>query len=337
VHRVEASDTAGSGFWAGPAGSDQWEKITGHLRLDARSGTGSVPRAEVTVGVTRRAETWRIELVQVSAREVATDVVVPGPGGWVRAALVLRGLARVSRAGDVLLDLRPLSITVLTTGYHADDGSFRTLRGGRNGDLEVLVQVEGVTVEDGRGGALALGFDDVDVRVDGTPLPSEPLVDASAPVWQGAPAGAGVGGSGQVSPSYGLSGAATALTPAQSVSTGLAPPPANAAPATPLPAAPPAANAGPPPPLTQAPAPVNASPATPLNGTPMPGNAAPATPLPVAPAPPNAAPATPLPPAPSPGNASPATPLPAAPPPLTSGTSPSVSPSAVTSSPATAR
>jgi hypothetical protein len=336
LHRVEASDTAGRAFWeAGPAGSDQWEKVTGHLRLDVRPGTDSVPRAEVTVDVTRSAETWRVELVQVSAREVASDVLVSGPGGWVRAALTLRGLARVSRAGDVLPDLRPLGVTVLTTGYHADDGSFRTLRGGRNRDLEVLVHVDAMPLQDGRAGTLDLGFDDVEVRVDGTPLPSEPLVDASAPVWEGALAGAGVGGSGQVSPSYGLSGTATALSPVGSVSTGLSPPPANSAPATPLPAAPPPGNAGPATPLTQTPAPVNASPATPLTGTPMPGNAAPATPIPAAPPPPNASPATPLPSAPAPANASPATPLPVAPAPLMSGTAPSANPSASASPPVT--
>ncbi len=335
LHRVEASDNAGKAFWeAGPAGSDQWEKVTGHLRLDVRSGTGSAPRAEVAVEVTRSAASWRIELAQVSARDVASDVVVPAPGGWARAALVLRGLARVSRAGEVLPDLRPLGLTVLSTGYHADDGSFRTLRGGRNGDLEVLVQVDGVTTEDGRARALNLGFDEVDVRVDGTPLPSEPFLDASAQVWDGAVAGAGVGGSGPVGPSYGLSGSAPALSPVQSVTPGLSPPPANAAAATPFSGTPSPVNAGPATPFAQTPAPVDASPAMPLSSAPAPANASPATPLPAAPPPPNVAPATPLPSAPPPANASPATPLPAAPAPLTSGAAPttgmSSSPSATT-------
>lgn len=338
VHRVEAADSSGRAFWeAGPPGSDQWEKVTGHLRLDVSPDTGSVPRAEVTVEVTRNAEAWRFELAQVSRRDVAAEVDTPGPGGWVHAPLVLRGLARVSRAGEVLPGLRPFGVTVLSTGYHADDDSFRTLRGGRTGDLEVLVHVDGVAVDAGRAGTLDLGFDEVDVRVDGTPLPSASPLDASTPVWPGAAAGSGVGGSGPMGVGYSLSGSATALSPVRSVSTGLAPAPANAAAATPLPGAPPPANAGPATPLPQVPGPANASPAAPLTGTPMPGNAVPATPLPAVPPPPNAAPATPLPSAPAPANASPATPLPVAPAPLTSGTSLTPSPSAAGSAPSTGR
>lgn len=307
-HRVEATDRRGELFCAaGHVGGDLWERVRGAVRVDARtSSTPGRSGARLDLRFTRGAETWTVELDRMGGMDVDADL--PGPGGLVHAALALDGLARVSRAGQTLAERAPLRALLLTTGYHADDGTFRTLRAGRSGDLELLVHVEGLP----GGEVLDLGVEDPEIRVDRVPLPSSPLADASAPPWPGARAQTGVGGSGSGIGSAAY-GAVAPLVPPRSL-------PGMPAPSTPAPA-----NARPAVPLTSAPAPANAAPAQPLPGAPgpLPGAppalepatpaSTPALPLPAAPAPGNAAPAVPLAPAPAPANGSPASPLPASP------------------------
>jgi hypothetical protein len=103
-----------------------------------------------------------------------------------------RGTARVTRAGEVISESASARAVALTTGFHADDGTFRSLPAGRSGDLELLVQVDGLPGDD----TLSVGFERPAITLDGRVLPAGPLADASAPPWPGAHLGSGIGGSG---------------------------------------------------------------------------------------------------------------------------------------------
>jgi hypothetical protein len=297
-HRVEVLGRDGEAFWsAGARGADLWERVRGEVQLDARRTTEGGASATLSLQLLRGAERWTIELSTLRSGSLVIDADLPGPGGLVHAAVALGGTARVIRAGEVLSDAASLHALALTTGFHADDGTFRSLPAGRSGDLELLVQVDGLP----GGGILDIGFEHPEMRLDGRLVPAAPLADATAPPWTGARLGAGVGGSGNETTRVLPMGVAP-----------LAPPPPNRQPgAAPLPSTP---------------APANGAPAGPLPSTPLPGNAAPADALPTSPAPASSGggmtlPTTPspasdaplLPQSPAPANTAPALPLPTTP------------------------
>ena len=317
-HRLEVLARGGDAFWlAGPRGSNLWEQVHGDVRLEARRSPEGAPSANLSVHVTRGAESWTVELSTLRSGSLLIDADLPGPGGLVHAAVALGGTARVTRAGELLSDSATLRAVALTTGFHADDGTFRALPAGRSGDLELLIELDGLP----GGETLDLGFDHPEMTLDGRPITAAPMADGTAPAWPGARGGAGVGGSGTEPPAV-LYGSVPPLSPPPpSKQPGAtlplaAPAPANSAPAGPLPSAPAPANTSPANTLPGAPPPANVSPATPMPATPAPPSDAPL--LPPSPAPANGAPAAPLPAAPPPANGAPALPLPAAPAPSTS-------------------
>ena len=316
-HRVEVLGRGGSVFWS--AGGDLWERMRGEVVLDARRSPEGPPSAQLTAHVTRNAERWTVELSGLGPGGMLIDSDLPGPGGLIHAAAAIEGTARVTRAGVVLAAAAPLRVVALTTGFHADDETFRTLPAGRTGDLELLIHVDGLPGI----GPLELGFEHPEIRVDGNPVPAAAMADAMAPQWPGAHAPSGVGGSG--APSMLVLGPVPALPSEPPRAASAAPPsspePANAQPAGPLPSSPEPANALPATGLPPSPGPANALPATGLPPSPEPANAQPASPLPGAPTPGNAAPALPVPASPTPANAAPAVPLPATP---TPGNAPSL-------------
>ena len=192
-HRVEVLGRGGEAFWsAGARGADLWERVRGEVQLDARRTTEGAASATLSLQLLRGAERWTIELSTLRSGSLVIDADLPGPGGLVHAAVALGGTARVIRAGEVLSDAASLHALALTTGFHADDGTFRSLPAGRSGDLELLVQVDGLP----GGGILDIGFEHPEMRLDGRLVPAAPLADATAPPWPGARLGAGVGGSG---------------------------------------------------------------------------------------------------------------------------------------------
>jgi len=317
AHRVEVADRDGEVFWsAGTPGSDLWERGRGAARLEARRSSDGEATAELTVSLLRGAERWTVELSRLRPGGMVLDADLTGPGGLVHAAVALGGTARVTRAGEVISDTATVRAVALTTGYHADDGTFRTLRAGRSGDLELLVSVDGLP----GGATLEVGVEHPEIRIDGGSVSAAPLADATAPPWPGASReGPGVGGSGSGGPA--LYGPVPPLSPpssqaASSTATALptTPAPANTTPAGPLPATPAPANSGPASSLPSTPAPANAGAAAPLPATPALPMDAPV--LPVAPAPGNSGPALPLPGTPAPANSVPALPLPATPAPV---------------------
>ena len=274
-----------------------WERVRGDVQLEVRRPAEGAPSAELSLHLTRGAEGWSVELSALRSGSLLIDGDLPGPGGLVHAAVALGGTAQVTRAGELISDSVTLRAVALTTGYHADDGTFRTLPAGRSGDLELLVQLDGLPGLD----TLDLGFEHPEMRLDGRPLSAAPLADATAPAWPGALRGTGVGGSGTDSarvlygsepslPSPSPSSQAGAMQPPST------PSPANAAPAGPLPSTPP---------------PANAAPATALPTTPTPASDAPLLPPTAAPA--NGAPGLAPPATPPPANSSPALPLPTTP------------------------
>ncbi|HEY1906516.1 MAG TPA: hypothetical protein VGG91_10755 [Myxococcaceae bacterium] len=323
AHRVEVADRDGEVFLsAGALGSDLWERGRGDAHLEARRSSDGEVSAELTLSLLRGAERWTVELSRLRPGGIVLDADLAGPGGLVHAAVALGGTARVTRAGEVISDTAAVRVVALTTGYHADDGTFRTLRAGRSGDLELLVSVDWLP----GGGTLELGVEHPEIRIDGRSVWAAPLADATAPPWPGASReGPGVGGAGSSNPApYGpvppLSPPSSQAGSSSGTALPTTPPPANAAPAGPLPATPAPANTGPAASLPQAPAPANAGAATPLPATPTPPMDAPV--LPQAPAPGNSGPALPLPGTPAPANSAPALPLPATPAPLHGRTDP---------------
>ena len=300
-HRVEVLGRGGDAFWAiGARGGDLWERIRGEVQLDARRSPDGTASATLVIQLLRGTERWAVELSHLRPDGMLIDGDLTGPGGLVHAAIALGGTARVTRAGEVISETASLRAVALTTGFHADDGTFRSLAAGRSGDLELLVQVEGLP----GGETLSVGFERPEITLDGRVLPAAPLADASAPPWKGARLGSGIGGSGSETGPV-LPGPIPTVLPGPPSSRPGMPPttpaPANAAPAGPLPSAP---------------VPANAAPAGPLPSTPSPGNAAPAEPSAAgAAALPSDAPL--LPPSPVPANAAPALPLPTTPAPST--------------------
>ena len=307
-HRVEALGRGGTVFWS--MGGDLWERTRGDVALDVRRPADGAPSADLTAQVVRGAERWTIELSALGPGGVLIDADVPGPGGLVHAAAALGGTARVTRAGRVLTDSAPLRVVALTTGFHADDETFRTLPAGRSGDLELLIHVDGLPGDE----AIELGFEHPEIRVDGRPLPAAAMADAMAPPWPRARSGTGVGGSG-AAPMLVLGPVPPLPSPPQGAPAGppASPEPENAQPAAPLPSSPEPGNARPATGLPPSPGPGNASPAAPLPTAPEPGNVAPATPLPPGTPPANAAPALPFPATPAPANTAPASALPSTP------------------------
>jgi hypothetical protein len=294
-HRVEVLGRGGDAFWAvGPRGGDLWERIRGDVQLGARRSPDGTASAVLVIQLLRGAERWTVELSKLRPSGMLIDGDLTGPGGLVHAAIALAGTARVTRAGEVISETASLRAVALTTGFHADDGTFRSLPAGRSGDLELLVQVDGLPA----GETLSVGFERPEITVDGRVAPAGPLADASAPPWPGARLGSGIGGSGSE----------TGPALAGPIPTVLPGPPSN------RPGMPPST-----------PASANAAPAGPLPSTPAPGNVpvepstlpSDAPPLPPSPAPANSAPALPLPTAPAPANSAPAFPLPGTPAPST--------------------
>jgi hypothetical protein len=314
AHRVEVVDRDGEVFWsAGPRGGDLWERGRGDARLEARWSSEREASAELSISLLRGAERWTVELSRLRSGGMVLDADLPGPGGLVHAAVALGGTARITRAGEVISATAVLRAVALTTGYHADDGTFRTLRAGRSGDLELLVSVDGLP----GGGTLEVGVEHPEIRLDGRSIAAAPFADATAPPWPGASReGPGVGGSGSSNPApYGpvppLSPPSSQAGASAPTALPTAPAPANVTPAVPLPTMPAPANTGPAASLPPTPGPANAGAATPLPTTPTPPMDAPV--LPQAPAPGNSGPALPLPGAPAPANSAPALPLPASP------------------------
>ena len=312
-HRVEVLGRGGDAFWsAGARGGDLWERVRGEVQLDARRPAEGAPSASLSLQVTRGAERWTVELSTLQSGSLVIDADLPGPGGLVHAAVALAGTARVTRAGELLGDAAGIRALALTTGFHADDGTFRSLPSGRSGDLELLVQVDGLP----GGGTLDIGFDHPEMRLDGRLLPAAPLADATAPAWPGARGGTGVGGSGMETTKVLPTPVAPLAPPPPSGQTGATslpstPAPANGVPAGPLPSTPPPGNSGAATALPTAPAPANTAPGMTLPSTPPPASDAPV--LPQGPPPANTAPAAPLPGAPAPANSAPAQPLPTTP------------------------
>ena len=320
-HRVEVLGRGGDAYWAvGARGGDLWERIRGDVRLDARRSPDGTASAALVIHLLRGTERWTVELSTLRPGGMLIDGDLSGPGGLVHAALALGGTARVTRAGEVISETASLRAVAYTTGFHADDGTFRSLPAGRTGNLELLVQVDGLPGDD----TLSLGFERPEITLDGRVLPAGPLADATAPPWPGARLRSGIGGSGSETGPFLPGPLPTVLPEPESSRPGMAPSapaPANVSPAGPLPATPAPANAAPAGPLPFTPSPGNAGPAEPLPTEP-PGAGAPAVPsaappLPPSPAPANAVPALPLPTTPSPANSSPALPLPGAPAPST--------------------
>jgi len=311
-HRVEVLGRGGDAFWAaGARGSDLWERVRGEAELDARRPAEGAPSASLSVHLTRGAERWTVELSTLRSGSLLIDADLPGPGGLVHAAVALGGTARITRAGEVLDDAASVRAVALTTGFHADDGTFRSLPAGRSGDLELLIQVDGLP----GGGTLDIGFEHPEIRLDGRLLPAAPLADATAPAWSGARGAAGVGGSGMETrvlpaPVAPLSPPAPSSQPGAS-SLPSTPAPANGVPVGALPSTPPPANSGAAGALPTTPAPASSGPATTLPATPAPASDAPL--LPQTPPPANMAPALPLPGVPAPANSVPAQPLPTTP------------------------
>jgi len=311
-HRVEVLGRGGDAFWsAGARGSDLWERVRGEAELEARRPSQGAPSASLSLRLTRGAERWTVELSTLRSGSLLIDSDLPGPGGLVHAAVALGGTARVTRAGEVLSDAASVRALALTTGFHADDATFRSLPAGRSGDLELLVQIDGLP----GAGTIDIGFEHPEIRLDGQLLTAAPLADATAPAWPGARGAAGVGGSGVETrvlpaPVAPLSPPAPSSQPG-GTSLPSTPAPANGAPAGQLPPTPSPANSAAAGALPTTPAPASSGPATTLPTTPAPASDAPL--LPQTPPPANTAPGVPLPGMPAPANSAPAQPLPTTP------------------------
>ena len=312
-HRAEVLGRGGDAFWsAGARGGDLWERVRGDVQLDARRPAEGAPSASLSLHLTRGAERWTVELTTLRSGSLLIDADLPGPGGLVHAAVALGGTARVTRAGEVLSDAAGIRALALTTGFHADDGTFRSLPAGRSGDFELLVQVDGLP----DGSTLDIGFEHPEIRLDGRPLAAAPLADATAPAWPGARGGTGVGGSGTETTTVLPAPVAPLAPPTPSRQTGATslpstPAPANGVPAGPLPSTPSPGNAGAANALPTSPAPATSGPGMTLPSTPAPASDAPVLPQSAPPA--NTAPAVPLPGMPAPANSAPAQPLPTTP------------------------
>src|SRR5262249_31085134 len=96
-HRVEVLGRGGHAFWAaGPRGSDSWERVRGDIQLEARRSAEGATTAELSLHLTRNAESWTVELSALRPDSVLIDGDLPGPGGRVHAAVALGGTARVT-------------------------------------------------------------------------------------------------------------------------------------------------------------------------------------------------------------------------------------------------
>ena len=225
--RVEVHGGA-STFWYASVGN-RWDQVRGDVLLDARRSGEGVALARLMVSVLRGDELWTVELSQLRPDEMVLDADLEWPSGPVHAAVALRAKVRVTRSGEVLTETARLQAFALTTGLHADDGTFRMLPQPRSADLELLLHLEDVPGQ----GSVDIGFDRPEIWLDGAPVATERAVDATA-LDLAAPSGAsgsdasaaasGLPGSGTSNPGPGVVTAAVAGTSAPtSAATAVAP------------------------------------------------------------------------------------------------------------------
>ena len=205
--------------------------MRGDVLLDARRSIEGAASARMMVSVLRGDELWTVELSQLRPDGMSVDADFKGPGGVVHAAVVLRANARVTRRGEVLTETATLRAAAFTTGFHADDGTFRALSQARSGDLELLVHLEALPGQ----GPIDIGFDRPEIWLDGVPVPEDPVAETTAPDWPEAWAPRGTAGASAASgalPDPGTSNQGPRLPTAAVGGTGT---PVNAAGAAPAP------------------------------------------------------------------------------------------------------
>jgi hypothetical protein len=93
------------------------------------------------------------------------------------AAFALWGVGRVLKNGRLCSETALVHAAALSRGAHADDGTHRLLPEARDGDAEIHVLVEHLPAGCVPAGFIEFWFDDVQVEVDGTGIPSLPFVD----------------------------------------------------------------------------------------------------------------------------------------------------------------
>ena len=158
----------GSTFWYDTA-HRAWEQVRGDVQLDARRTNEGAARARLMMSVIHEDALWTVELEQSRPDEMFVDADVDGPGGKVHATVALRASAKVTRNGVVVTRSGRLQAFALTTGFHADDGTFQMLPQPRTGHLELLVHLQDVPGEE----FVDIGFDSPEILVDGTPMAPE--------------------------------------------------------------------------------------------------------------------------------------------------------------------
>lgn len=170
-----------------------------------------------------------------------------------RAAVVVRGVATVTKNGQPLTDSARLYVAALVSGAHAHDGTYRVLSQSQPGQYELDVWADGLPYTSEPTGFVQFDFDNLQIERDGVPLSS-----ASMPGEPTATSPLSAYGATTTLSAPSITGPPTPSTPQ----------PLNAQPATPL---------------TTTPQPANAQPATPLLTTPS--VVLPVTPLPPTPSP----------------------------------------------------
>jgi hypothetical protein len=176
-HSATVRNTSPNGFWNTGLSPDanSWEAGTGSFELVAREGGKDT---HLTVTFRRGATPWRIEL---KASEATFDVELVSRVGRVNAALAVSGTGSVYRTGRLVSDKARIRAAGLTTGIHADDGTFAVLANARPGDLEGFVLAEGLPNNQELKGFLLIGFNDVSITLDGKDVSSQRRIPNSAP------------------------------------------------------------------------------------------------------------------------------------------------------------
>ncbi|HEY1417241.1 MAG TPA: hypothetical protein VGF41_05025, partial [Myxococcaceae bacterium] len=167
VQRVEVHG-GGSTFWYA-GGGNRWEQVRGDVLLHAQRASDGTSVAQLTLTILHEEDLWTVELFQHRPDEMLLDSDVDGPGGSVHAAVAVRARVRVTRRGQVLTETAKMQAFALTTGFHADDGTFRMLPRPRRDDLELLVHLEDVPGE----GSVDIGFEWPEIWLDGLPVRAE--------------------------------------------------------------------------------------------------------------------------------------------------------------------
>lgn len=96
----------------------------------------------------------------------------------VHAAIAIWGFGTVSKNGQVATSNALIHVAALSRAAHADDGTHRLLPEARDEDAEIEVLAENLPRDIEPTGFIQFWFDDVEILLDGLPIPTRAYVEA---------------------------------------------------------------------------------------------------------------------------------------------------------------